>query len=50
VKVIGEDGLARTQRRAGCQRRLESRFGEVIEQGFAEAVRREIPNTVNSRD
>jgi hypothetical protein len=29
-KVIGDDGLARTQRRAGCQRRLESRFGEVI--------------------
>ena len=29
-KVIGEDGLARTHRRAGCQRRLESRFGEVI--------------------
>jgi len=29
-KVIGEDGLARIHRRDGCQRRLESRFGEVI--------------------
>lgn len=29
-KVIGEDGLPRTQRRVGCQRRLESRFGEVM--------------------
>ena len=29
-KVIGGDGLARTHRRAGCRRRLESRFGEVI--------------------
>ena len=29
-RVVGEDGVARTHRRAGCQRRLESRFGEVI--------------------
>ncbi len=29
-KVIGQDGLPRTHRRVGCQRRLESRFGEVI--------------------
>jgi hypothetical protein len=28
-QVIGEDGLPRTNRRAGCQRRLETRFGEV---------------------
>ena len=28
-KVIGEDGLARTHHRAGCNRRLETRFGEV---------------------
>ena len=28
-KVIGEDGLSRTHRRAGCQHRLETRFGEV---------------------
>jgi hypothetical protein len=28
-QVIGEDGLPRTHRRAGCQRRLETRFGEV---------------------
>jgi hypothetical protein len=30
VRVVGEDGIARTQRREGCTRRLESRFGEVI--------------------
>jgi len=30
ARVVGEDGVARTHRRAGCQRRLESRFGEVI--------------------
>jgi hypothetical protein len=29
-RVVGEDGGARTHWRAGCQRRLESRFGEVI--------------------
>jgi hypothetical protein len=29
-RVVGEDGVARTHRRAGCRRRLESRFGEVI--------------------
>lgn len=29
-RVVGEDGVARTHRRGGCQRRLESRFGEVI--------------------
>jgi hypothetical protein len=28
-QVIGEDGQPRTHRRAGCQRRLETRFGEV---------------------
>jgi hypothetical protein len=28
-QVIGEDGLPRTHRRAGCPRRLETRFGEV---------------------
>jgi hypothetical protein len=26
-RVVGEDGVARTHRREGCQRRLESRFG-----------------------
>lgn len=29
-KHIGADGLARTHRRFGCRRRLETRFGEVI--------------------
>jgi hypothetical protein len=29
-RVVGEDGVARTHRREGCKRRLESRFGEVI--------------------
>jgi len=29
-RVVGEDGITRTQRRAGCTRRLETRFGEVI--------------------
>ena len=29
-RVVGEDGIARTHRREGCQRRLETRFGEVI--------------------
>jgi hypothetical protein len=29
-RVVGEDGIARTHRRKGCKRRLESRFGEVI--------------------
>ncbi len=29
-RVVGEDGNPRTHRRAGCKRRLESRFGEVI--------------------
>ena len=29
-RVVGEDGIARTHRREGCRRRLESRFGEVI--------------------
>jgi hypothetical protein len=28
--VVGEDGLSRTHRRAGCKRALESRFGEVV--------------------
>jgi hypothetical protein len=28
-RVVGEDGIARTHRRAGCKRRLETRFGEV---------------------
>ena len=28
--MVGEDGIARTHRRAGCKRRLETRFGEVI--------------------
>jgi len=31
-KVIGADGRARTHRRAGCTRRLETRFGEVLVQ------------------
>jgi hypothetical protein len=30
ARVVGEDGNPRTHRRAGCKRRLESRFGEVI--------------------
>jgi hypothetical protein len=29
-RVVGNDGIARTQRREGCRRRLETRFGEVI--------------------
>jgi hypothetical protein len=29
-RVVGEDGVAWTHRREGCQRRLETRFGEVI--------------------
>ena len=29
-RVVGEDGIPRTHRREGCQRRLETRFGEVI--------------------
>ncbi len=29
-RVVGEDGLARTHRREGCRRPLETRFGEVI--------------------
>ena len=29
-RVVGEDGIARTHRREGCQRHLETRFGEVI--------------------
>ena len=29
-RVVGEEGIPRTHRREGCQRRLESRFGEVI--------------------
>jgi hypothetical protein len=28
-RVVGEDGIARTHRREGCQRDLETRFGEV---------------------
>jgi hypothetical protein len=28
-RVVGEDGIARTHRREGCKRRLETRFGEV---------------------
>jgi len=28
-KVTGEDGFSRTHRRVGCNRRLETRFGEV---------------------
>jgi hypothetical protein len=30
ARVVGGDGVARTHRRDGCKRRLESRFGEVI--------------------
>ena len=29
-RVVGEDGTARTHRREGCTRSLETRFGEVI--------------------
>jgi len=29
-RVLGEDGIARTHRREGCRRRLETRFGEVM--------------------
>jgi hypothetical protein len=29
-RVVGAEGIARTQRREGCKRRLETRFGEVI--------------------
>jgi len=29
-RVLGEDGIARTHRREGCERRLETRFGEVM--------------------
>ena len=29
-RVVGEDGIARTHRREGCRRHLESRFGEVM--------------------
>ena len=29
-RVVGEDGIARTHRREGCTRRLETRFGEVM--------------------
>ncbi len=29
-RVVGEDGIARTHRREGCKRNLETRFGEVI--------------------
>jgi hypothetical protein len=29
-RVVGEDGIARTHRREGCPRRLETRFGEVM--------------------
>ena len=29
-RVVGEDGILRTHRREGCQRQLETRFGEVI--------------------
>ncbi len=30
ARVVGADGIARTQRREGCKRRLETRFGEVV--------------------
>ena len=29
-RMVGADGIARTHRREGCKRRLESHFGEVI--------------------
>ena len=29
-RVVGEDGILRTHRREGCQRHLETRFGQVI--------------------
>ena len=29
-RVVGEEGMPRTHRREGCQRQLETRFGEVI--------------------
>ena len=29
-RVVGEDGAVRTHRREGCERNLETRFGEVI--------------------
>jgi hypothetical protein len=29
-RVVGEDGIARSHRREGCKRNLETRFGEVI--------------------
>lgn len=29
-RVVGADGIPRTHRREGCERRLETRFGEVI--------------------
>jgi hypothetical protein len=29
-RVVGEEGLPRTQRREGCQRQLETHFGEGI--------------------
>jgi hypothetical protein len=29
-RVVGADGITRTHRRAGCRRRLETRFGEVV--------------------
>jgi hypothetical protein len=29
-RVVGADGIARTPRREGCKRRLETRFGEVM--------------------
>jgi hypothetical protein len=29
-RVVGEDGIGRTQRREGCKRRMETRFGGVI--------------------
>jgi hypothetical protein len=29
-RVVGKDGISRTHRREGCQRDLETRFGEVV--------------------
>jgi hypothetical protein len=39
-RVVGADGVARTHRRAGCRRGLETRFGEVIvtRRGYGGAV------------
>jgi hypothetical protein len=41
-RVVGADGIARTHRREGCTRCLETRFGEVI------VTRRGYPDFRNS--